>query len=325
MSASRRLVRTLVPFAVSAAVIALIAMTVDFRALLALDERFDRTRLPEVGLLLLVIFGAFSLRWRRLLAGRASWRVTLSSTALGLGGNQVLPARGGDLVRVLTVARGAGISIHLGLSRLVLEKLLDLLATASMAALALVFLLEPRADAAGHRTGLVTALVVLGIVVAAAVAVRTGALERVLAATARLLRIGPVLYRHAYRPLFHLRAAARARLMVVPLALTMLLWVALYTRLFQVVGAAVGVPVDFGDAVVLASASALGLAIPAAPSGLGTFHASVISGSLLLGRSAAEGLVLAVALHATLFVAWGGAGLVALALAGARAAAERSR
>ena len=50
-------------------------------------------------------------------------------------------------------------------------------------------------------------------------------------------------------------------------------------------------------------ASGLGLMIPAAPSGLGVYHATVVSVFYILGRPIAEGLVLATALHLSFFVA----------------------
>jgi hypothetical protein len=66
------------------------------------------------------------------------------------------------------------------------------------------------------------------------------------------------------------------------------------------------------DAMVLLFAAALGLAIPAAPSGLGTFHAAIVSAFAILGRSPAEGLVLAVAIHGIFFVGLCVIGAVAL-------------
>ena len=57
------------------------------------------------------------------------------------------------------------------------------------------------------------------------------------------------------------------------------------------------------------------MAIPAAPSGLGTFHAAIVSAFVILGRPAAEGLVLAVAFHGVFFIGFCIIGAVALAVA----------
>ena len=53
------------------------------------------------------------------------------------------------------------------------------------------------------------------------------------------------------------------------------------------------------------SVGTLGLMLPGAPSGLGTYHASVVSAFVILGRPAAEGLLLATAIHFLFFVALG--------------------
>jgi len=65
----------------------------------------------------------------------------------------------------------------------------------------------------------------------------------------------------------------------------------------------VGIPVGYVEALILVFVGALGLALPAAPSGLGTFHASILSGFVLLGRDSTDGFVLAVAIHAVFFLA----------------------
>ena len=44
--------------------------------------------------------------------------------------------------------------------------------------------------------------------------------------------------------------------------------------------------------------------LPAAPSGVGTFHASVVSAFIFMNRSPAEGLLVATAIHLLFFVAY---------------------
>ncbi len=65
----------------------------------------------------------------------------------------------------------------------------------------------------------------------------------------------------------------------------------------------VGIPLGYLESLILVFAGALGLALPAAPSGLGTFHVSILSGFVLLGRDPAEGLAIAVAIHGAFFIA----------------------
>ena len=53
------------------------------------------------------------------------------------------------------------------------------------------------------------------------------------------------------------------------------------------------------------SVGTLGLMLPAAPSGLGTYHASVVSAFVILGLPVAKGLLLATAIHFLFFAALG--------------------
>ena len=64
--------------------------------------------------------------------------------------------------------------------------------------------------------------------------------------------------------------------------------------------------------MVLLFAAALGMAIPGAPSGIGTFHAAVVSAFVVLGRPASEGLVLAVAAHGVFFIGYCASAALAL-------------
>ena len=77
-----------------------------------------------------------------------------------------------------------------------------------------------------------------------------------------------------------------------------------YATAYMIVSHMVDVPLTYLEALVLLLAAAVGLAIPAAPSGLGTFHAAVASGFVLLGRPLSEGVLVATAIHASFFFAY---------------------
>jgi len=54
----------------------------------------------------------------------------------------------------------------------------------------------------------------------------------------------------------------------------------------------------------------MSLALPSAPSGVGVYHASIISAFLIVGRDGNAGLVYATALHLVSFVALTSTGLI---------------
>ena len=56
------------------------------------------------------------------------------------------------------------------------------------------------------------------------------------------------------------------------------------------------------EIVFLLFCGAMSLALPSAPSGIGVFHASIISGFLLIGKDTSYGLLYATAVHLISFV-----------------------
>jgi hypothetical protein len=215
-----------------------------------------------------------------------------------------LPARGGDLVRVVYVAQHAQTSLHQAVGALVLEKIVDLLAVALIGLGSVLLLVTSGDDEVARVTALTTSAVILAGSILAVWLARRGILTRVVKRGFRAIRLGPVFYRHAYRALFELTKASQGHKLLIPGAVTAMMWLILYVYAYVSIAATVGIQLTYSDALVLVFAGALGLAIPAAPSGIGTFHASIVSGFVLLNRPATEGLVLAVALHGVFFVAY---------------------
>lgn len=307
--------RKLAPFAISAiALFALFALA-DLEALRGIAVRLKWDQLPVVALLTLTIVCAFGLRWRTLVREALPIPRSVLVCALGSAGNQVLPLRGGDALRVVLSTRGnKAPSLHAAVSALALEKVFDLVAVAGLALVSASALIGEREDVTR-----INAFIAAGAVVVVAVTVllmaRSGLLTKAARSFARALRIQPRLYRHLFRPLHHLRHLASPGRIAVLLFQTAFIWVILYGLAYLAIAKFVGVQLTVADAIVVLCAGALGLAIPAAPSGLGTFHAAVVSAFLILGRPAAEGLVLAVAVHGVFFVGVCIIGAIALVFA----------
>ena len=130
-----------------------------------------------------------------------------------------------------------------------------------------------------------------------------GTLITVVRGIFRAVGIGPSIYRHAYGPLDRLARAVRVRTLTLPILVTSSLWCGLYALAYALIGRMVGIQLGYLESLILVFVGTLGLALPAAPSGIGTFHASIVSGFLLLGREPSEGLILAVAIHGAFFIA----------------------
>lgn len=309
---ARSLVRRFAPFAVSGTALALALGMADLDAFAGLALRVRWELLPLVGGLVFAIVIAFGWRWRTLMREKLSLPRSLLVTAIGLAGNQLLPFRGGDALRVVISSSGPRApTLHAGVSALALEKVFDLLAVAAFGLASTSALLRSRTGSASVDM-VPVALAILACSVLLLFAARRGWLNRLLRAAARGVRMPPRVYGHLVRPLHYLRQSSSPARLAWLLLETGVMWLVLYVLAYQAIGLALGISVSVPDAMVLLFAGALGLAIPAAPSGLGTFHAAIVSAFVLLGRSASEGLVFAIATHGVFFIGIVAAGAIAL-------------
>ncbi len=322
---SKIFLRKWMPLAISALALVAVFSLADLQAFRGLASRMQWDRLPMIVLIVLATVVAFGWRWRTLLLEALSMRRSVIVAALGLAGNHVLPLRGGDALRVVLSARGSKApSIHAGVSALALEKVFDLIAVAAFGLASTAALVAPTAGK--DQINVVgIALAILVVATGALLTARSGLMIRAFRILARTAKLSPRLYRHLLRPLHHLRESASPGRIAALLLETAVIWLVLYVIAYLAIAQLVDVTLSIAEAMVLLFAAALGLAIPAAPSGIGTFHAAVVSAFVLLGRSASEGLVLAVAVHGIFFIVYCASGAVALAIAPHQLGATRVR
>lgn len=256
------------------------------------------------------VLGACALRaerWRLLLLrdGARPRRADLYAlTAVGFMGNNVLPARAGDALRVVLLAPRAGASRRSVLGTLIAERVLDVLVLLGLFAVVAFGLLE---DAALPSTGrLLTGAAVLAALalVAAAVALR-------------LHRAGRL---HLVAPLLRATAALRGRHGAEALAVTVALWAA-EVLVWWAVAEAAGLGLSAIEACYLVSLASVFVLVPAGPGYAGTLDAAIVLGVTAVGHTESEALTYLLLLRLVLLVPITLAGLVALvARYGGRAA-----
>ena len=226
-------------------------------------------------------------RWHRILAQNAlpvgrgdAYRLT----TVCYMGNNTLPARGGDLLRVVLLGgRGSRRAV---LGTVVAERLLD------AAALALVFGVVafgvlrgvdvPDAGAAPAAVGVVTAI---AVAVAVALA-RTRSLERV---------------REFLRPVWAATSNLTGAHGLTLLALSLVVW-ALEAGVYLVTASAVGLELGLAEALYVVALTNLFALLPAAPGYAGTFDAAVVFAVGSLGHDGATALAYLLMLRFVLFV-----------------------
>ena len=190
-------------------------------------------------------------RWHRILDAsgiRRGRRTSYGLTLVGYMGNNTLPARAGDVMRVVLV----GGSRRSALGTVVAERVLD------AAALALIFgvvVLER-----GLSFGPLPYVAAAGLAVALAAAV--------------VWRLAPRTHVYAAPVLAALRALVSWRGLAL-YALSLVVW-SLEALVYAVVGAAVGVHLGATGALYVMALTNLSALVPAAPGYVGTFDAAVL-------------------------------------------------
>jgi uncharacterized protein (TIRG00374 family) len=223
--------------------------------------------------LVLTNVAVMALRWRYLLEG-AGYRVPLrslfSTISVGRGANNVLPARGGDLIRIESMREVASVPAFVSAGTLFGERVLDgavfsifILAGALLIGQGGAMLLAGVALAAGTALGI--SLLVLA-------ARHSEAAERLAARATRRLpaRWDERIARAAGHFTDGLGAFADTRRLGLCFVTSAAMWLA-DVAMFALVGRAFGLGLDAGAYFLLEGIGNLALAVPATAAGLGSF------------------------------------------------------
>lgn len=246
---------------------------------------------------------SYAYRWRLLLGKRLPLKRALLASMLSFGGNMLLPARGGDLLRVHYSHVVADISHAEVLSRLFTEKLIELATIVLVGALSIPILVE--CGSLGDATSLKPLMYWgAGAVFLVMLVFKCFHCELLKLLRNIFERAGKVAWfeRHIAHIVRDLNATLIFPSLALPAIITLGVWLTLYAVAYMVIARFVGIGLSYPESLLVLLAGALGLMIPAAPSGAGTFHASVVSAFILLGKPATEGLLLGTVFHLLFFV-----------------------
>jgi uncharacterized protein (TIRG00374 family) len=254
-----------------------------------------------------------ALRWRLLFTPetRPPVREALDALLIGYLFNSILPARAGELARVLTLGSRSGVSRAQVVATVVLERAFDVLVLVALLVAAAPFL--PPVD-------WLTAAVVLGAVAAAGLAVAAVLVRRHGVAAARVLLrpvgwlpgLGGERVEHMARSFVTgLLGITASRVTLVALAVTTVSWLVLACSIWLLLLGA-GFDVSFGMALLTLVATNLVLVLPSSPGALGTFEAAVVVALGAYGVERSEALSFALVLHALNLFPYLAAGAIAV-------------
>lgn len=231
-------------------------------------------------------------RWGLLLraeGGRPSFADSLALTAVGFMGNNVLPVRAGDAMRVYLMAPRSGLRMRDVAGTLIAERVLDVFVLLALFGFLAYGLLSGIETPGGTdlATGLAIAAAALGIAIVAVLLLRRGARGRRLIDLARPL----------VAPTSRLRGAAG----ITMAAVTIAIW-ATEACCYVLVAESVGVGLGLVEALYVIAVAGVFLLIPSGPGYAGTLDAAVLFGLEAVGESGAEALSFLIMLRFALFV-----------------------
>jgi glycosyltransferase 2 family protein len=269
----RNLTRILIGSAATAAFLVLFLREVD------LGEAWDRiVKLPGwtmLGALGLVIVNVtvMALRWRYLLDGagyHVRFRSLFSTVSVGRGANNILPARGGDFLRIESMREVAQVPVFVTAGTLFAERLLDGVVLAAWIVLGALLLGE---GGILLLTGVgLSAGTALGVVVVWLAARDTDRAERFVWRTTR--RLPPRWHTRVARSAAHFvegLGGFRGRRRIFMIFVTSVaMWIA-DVAMYVLVGRAFNLELATGGYFLLEGIGNLALAVPATAAGIGSF------------------------------------------------------
>jgi uncharacterized membrane protein YbhN (UPF0104 family) len=230
-------------------------------------------------------------RWHQMLAlidVHPARSDTYALTTVGYMGNNVLPARAGELLRVVLMNRRADAGKRELAGSVIAERLLDAIALGGIFAIVVFGIL--RDTTVPNSRPLIVAGVLAGLAIAGVVAFevlrRRGMLERV---------------REFVRPLAGAPRALLSRRGVALLAMTFVIW-AIEATVYLSVAHAVDLDISAMGALYLVALTNLFAMLPAAPGYVGTFDAAVIFGVKAIGGTGSAAVSYLLLLRFLLFV-----------------------
>jgi glycosyltransferase 2 family protein len=294
-------------FALIQAIFSLVALA----AVIWWASKQDAPELPSTGSAIGWLIGAAALyaivtllrgeRWHRILhmTGVHTRRAdSYALTTVGYMGNNVLPARAGEMLRVVLLSNRTQAGKRSLFGTVVAERMLDAIALAAIFAV-VVFGLLREADVPTDKPLLVVAIgATLAVAALGALHIvrRRGALGRL---------------RDFVRPLAGAPRALLSRQGILLLAVSFLIW-AVEASVYLSVAHATGLDISGMGALYIVAFTNLVAMLPAGPGYLGTFDAAVVVGVKAIGGTGSQAVSYLLLLRFILFLPITVVGLIVL-------------
>jgi glycosyltransferase 2 family protein len=300
------------PLVISGVLLFFAFQGVNWPQVLATLRRGRVDLLALAGLVLTIAYVMRGMRWRAVLSavGQIAPMTMFWATMAGYLGNNLLPARAGELIRSVLLGRQTGLSTSYVLATALLERLVDVVALVIIGLLALL-VLETVPD------WLLTAVSVAGVIGLVGL---TGARflprfdQRLIAYIAQLpisTRFGTSLTALSSQFLLGMGALKNRKQRMNVAALTVIIWV-LDVMFALVIALAFDLPLSVPQAMVLLAALGLASAVPSTPGYVGVYQFVAVTVLVPFGFSRDQALVQIIGLQGIAYgveIVWGTLGL----------------
>lgn len=297
----------------SVSIIALLwlATKYDFSEMLPHLQAADYTGLMVAPVVLIANFMLRAARWRLLYSdtGSASLRNFFSAMMIGNLCNNILPARGGELVKIYLLGKTAALPKSRILASVIVEKSADLIIAIGLLGLLLVFYPVPEwARKAGIAISMVTLLSVIAIALAA-----TGGMGVDRIVHAMLAKLPSGLGGRITTSAKQFRAGLSGPLSLQRVAqficASAVIW-CLEILLMKIIALAFSINAGPADLLFIMLMILFGTMVPSSPGYIGTFEFFGLSALAAIGISGGKALSFVVVLHAVLLL---GSSLIGIA------------
>lgn len=245
-----------------------------------------------------------AVRWRALFHADIKPRTgsLLRALMVGYMMNNLLPARAGDIARIYLLGRRTSISKSTVLATVVVEKVGDLLITACLIALVLIYLPASAWIRSGGYVLAVSSLI--GCVVLVLVPIFGGGLQALLVRYLRFLPVG--IYNRIIAVVGNLisgiRDGIRPREIILFAAYSLVIW-ALEVVIMLLIARSMGIQLGFMPLLFVMLAIAVGTMIPSSPGFIGTFEYFSLKALALVSVTGPAALAFTLFYHAIVLLA----------------------
>jgi len=286
----------LIGWAISLLLIALSVFYFDWAKIWAVLRIINYWYLPLLFLIYLIDFYIRAYRWKIILypiQPRASITKLFYSYNIAYFSNIFLPARLGELFRVMITAKEEDLSRRTVLGTLFIERVFDLLGMGTITFGTLIFIGHYQMDIETHTTLLLWSIVFVSIFFTAVAVIliikRLDLLKLRISLLGRLFEVAEPFYNGMI-------SVHRAPVLLLLTSISLFMWL-FNSFILYIYIKALAIDASFLDTIVILLFQLLGEFIPSAPSSVGTFHASTVIGCKLVGLSVDQGMALGMLNH----------------------------